>query len=125
MEAALFQRRSIYVPTTLSMPPRKYLITFRHRNSQTGKVVIKTAPVERFENERNVLKNFQGRPYIRQMLDETEDPPSMVLKHLNDNLLSVSAGKAIEGLDVKFVAKRILQALHALHEDGYTHTGRL
>ena len=81
--------------------------------------------MERFENERNVLKNFQGRPYIRQMLDETEDPPSMVLKHLNDNLLSVSAGKAIEGLDVKFVAKRILQALHALHEDGYTHTGRL
>jgi casein kinase II subunit alpha len=58
------------------------------------------------------------------MLDETKDPPSMVLKRLDDNLLSISGKKIIEGVDVKFVAKRILQALHALHEDGYTHTGK-
>lgn len=49
----------------------------------------------------------------------------MVLQYLDDNLLSISGEEAIEGLDIKFVAKRVLQALQALHEDGYTHTGKL
>ncbi|TVY42127.1 Casein kinase II subunit alpha, partial [Lachnellula occidentalis] len=100
----------------------KNVMTFRHRHSETDKVVVKTAPAARFENERNILKQFQGRPYIRQMLDETKEPPSMVLKHLDVNLLSASAEKAIQGLDVKIVAKIILQALRALHEEGYAHT---
>ncbi|KAE9378289.1 alpha/beta-hydrolase [Stipitochalara longipes BDJ] len=30
--------------------------------------------------------------------------------------------KTLENSDVKFVAKRVLQAIQALHEDGYTHT---
>ncbi|TVY49983.1 Serine/threonine-protein kinase ppk5 [Lachnellula cervina] len=100
----------------------KNVWTATHRNSQVDKVVVKTAPAERFENERNILRNFQGRPYIRQMLDETKEPRSIVLKHLDVNLLSASAEKAIDSIDVKLVAKRILQALHALHEEGYTHT---
>ena len=115
---------SIFRPNYLITSTGNCLITSRYSNPQTEKVVIKTAPTERFENERNVLKHFQGRPYIRQMLDEINNPASMVLKHLDSNLLDVSAEKPIEALDVKFVAKRILQALHALHEDGYTHTGK-
>lgn len=59
------------------------------------------------------------------MLDETKEPRSIVLKHLDVNLLSASAEKAIDSIDVKLVAKRILQALHALHEEGYTHTGKI
>ncbi|KAF8861186.1 kinase-like protein [Acephala macrosclerotiorum] len=90
--------------------------------TQSGKVVIKTAPKERFENERDVLKHFRNRLHIRQLLDETKDPPSLVLQHLDDNLLDASNKKTLQRSDVKLVAKRILQALQALHEDGYTHT---
>ncbi|KAL3421966.1 serine/threonine protein kinase [Phlyctema vagabunda] len=91
-------------------------------NSQAEKFVIKTASSPRFERERHALTHFRGRPCLRQMLDETREPASMVLKHLDGNLLDASAERAIDALDVKFVAKRILQALHALHEDGYSHT---
>ena len=31
--------------------------------------------------------------------------------------------KTLECMDVKFVAKRVLQAIQALHKNGYTHTG--
>jgi hypothetical protein len=41
-----------------------------HSNSDNRKVAIKTAPAYRFENERNVLQRFRGRPHIREMLDE-------------------------------------------------------
>ena len=122
--AYLYFGHIVYSPQLATLATN-CLTTSRHSNPQIGKVVIKNGPTERFENERNVLKHFQGQPYIRQMLDETKDPPSMVLKHLDDNLLNASAERAIEDLDVKFVAKRVLQALHALHEDGYTHTSRL
>lgn len=57
------------------------------------------------------------------MVDETKDPPLLVLQHLDDNLLHASNVKTLEGSDVKFVAKRVLQAIQVLHEDGYTHTG--
>lgn len=86
-------------------------------------MIIKTAPKARFENERDVLRRLRSQSHIRQLLDETQDPPSLVLQHLDDNLLDASNKETLEGLDVKFVAKRILQALQALHEDGYTHTG--
>lgn len=91
--------------------------------TQSKKVVIKTAPKERFENERDVLKHFRNRPHIRQLLDEIKDPPSLVLQYLDDNLLDASNKKTLQSSNVKFIAKRILQALQALHEDGYTHTG--
>ncbi len=102
-----------------------YLITARKSNSQSTKVIIKTAPQVRLENERDVLKHFRTSPYIRQVLDETKNPPSLILQHLDDNLLHASSVKTLESSDVKFVAKRVLLAIQALHEDGYTHTGML
>ncbi|KAF8864050.1 kinase-like protein [Acephala macrosclerotiorum] len=86
------------------------------------KVIIKSAPKYRLDNERDVLKHFHARPGIRQLLDETQDPPSLVLKHLDDNLLTASNSKRLEKPEIKFIAKRILEALQAFHEDGYVHT---
>lgn len=100
-----------------------YIITARERNSQAGKVIVKTAPQERLENEQDILKHFRSRQYIRQVLDEIEDPPSLILQYLDDNLLHASSVKTLESSDVKFVAKRVVQAIQDLHEDGYTHTG--
>lgn len=95
------------------------------RTAHAGKVIVKTAPQRRLENERDVLKHFSSHPYIRQVLDETIDPPSLILQYLDDNLLHASSVKTLENSDVKLVAKRVLQAIWALHEEGYTHTGRL
>ncbi|TVY22366.1 Calcium/calmodulin-dependent protein kinase [Lachnellula hyalina] len=39
-------------------------------NSQAGKVIIKTAPQGRLENERDILKNFRNCLYIRQALHD-------------------------------------------------------
>ncbi|KAH8753663.1 kinase-like domain-containing protein [Hyaloscypha finlandica] len=102
----------------------KDIWTATKSNSQAGKVIVivKTAPQGRLENERDVLKHFRTCPYIRQVLDETKTPPSLILQHLDDNLLHASAVKTLESPNVKFVAKRVLQAIQALHEDGYTHT---
>ncbi|KAK0118521.1 hypothetical protein ONS96_011618 [Cadophora gregata f. sp. sojae] len=91
-------------------------------NSQAVKFIIKTAPQGRLDNERDVSKHFRSCPYIRQVLDETKNPPSLILQHLDDNLLHASAMETLKSSDVKFVAKRVLQAIQALHEDGYTHT---
>jgi len=58
------------------------------------------------------------------MLDEVKDPPSLVLQYLDDNLLHASNKKTLEPADIKFIAKQVLLAIQALHEAGYTHTGR-
>lgn len=92
-------------------------------SSKLGKVIIKSAPKYRLDNERNVLKHFHAQPGIRQLMDETQDPPSLVLKHFDDNLLTASNTKRLSKPEIKFVAKRILKALQAFHEDGYVHTG--
>ena len=89
-----------------------------NRSSNLGKVIIKSAPRHRLDNERDVLKHFYARPGIRQLLDETQDPPSLVLKHFNDNLLTASNSKRLEKREIKFIAKRILETLQAFHEDG-------
>ncbi|PMD57969.1 uncharacterized protein K444DRAFT_644242 [Hyaloscypha bicolor E] len=60
-----------------------------NRYPSLGKVIIKNAPKYLLEIERNVLMNFNGRPRIRRLLDETQNPPSLVLKRLDDNPLNV------------------------------------
>ncbi len=88
-------------------------------------MTIKSAPKHRLGRERDVLKHFHARPGIRQLLDETQDQPSLVLKHLDDNGLNTSNSKKLETLEIKFIAKRVLEALQTLHEEGYVHTGIL
>lgn len=94
-----------------------------NRSSNLDKVIIKSAPKYRLDNERDVLKHFHARPGIRQLLDETKVPPTLVLNHLDDNLLTASNSKRLEKHEIKFIGKRILEALQAFHEDGYVHTG--
>jgi len=94
-----------------------------NRSPTLGKVIINIPPKYRLDNERDVLKHFHARPGIRQLLDETQNPPTLVLKHLDDNLLSASNSKRLEKSEIKLVAKGILEALQELHKDCYVHTG--
>jgi hypothetical protein len=57
-------------------------------------------------------------------MDETKNPPSLVLQQLDDDLLHASSEKSLERSELKLVAKKVLQAIEALHKDGYTHTGK-
>lgn len=96
--------------------------------SQTGQsVVIKSDRHFRLENERDVLKQFQGRsPFIRPLIDEIiepQDPPAIVVKFLDDHLLNATTSKHLSKHEIKYVARRVLQALSVLHRDGFVHTG--
>ena len=78
-------------------------------------------------NERDVLKRFQHRtPYLRPLIDEIEGeslPSTIALKFLDDDLLRASVKKALNRKEIKYVSKRILEALKVLHDDNYVHTG--
>ena len=91
---------------------------------QQQKVAIKQAPDHRLHNERQVLKDLKENPCIRPLVDTVEDPPALVLKYLDDNLLDASNARRLEKADIKFVARNVLTALDALHERGYVHTGQ-
>jgi casein kinase II subunit alpha len=84
---------------------------------------VKTAPRNKLETEREVLSHFRSKPYIRQLVDEIDEPPALVLNFLDDNLLDLSGRKRLERRDVKLVARSVLEALKQFHEAGYVHTG--
>lgn len=91
-------------------------------------VVVKSVyDHHRIQNERDILRHFQARsPYIRPLIDEIEDPTeptTIVLKHLDDHLLQASIKKTLNRKEIKYVSKRVLEALSVLHENGYVHTG--
>lgn len=89
-----------------------------------GKVIIKTASTYRLEHEREVLKCLHGQPSIRPLVDEILEPPCLVLKFLDDHSLNASNQNQLKKSEVKFVAKKVLEALDALHTSGYVHTGK-
>ncbi|MCJ1255284.1 hypothetical protein MMC24_003100 [Lignoscripta atroalba] len=112
----------------------KYIITkeiqdtvWFAKNQVEETVVIKSVKGHpRVENERDVLKRFQYRtPHLRPLIDEIEelsDPPTIVLKYLDDDLLNASINRTLNRRELKYVSRRILEALKVLHEDGYAHT---
>lgn len=103
--------------------------TNRCRNLTTeDPVVIKSVRGHfRVENERDVLRRFQGRtPCLRPMVDEIKEPAeptAIVLRYLDEDLRRASDNKKLNQKELKYVSKRILEALNTLHEDGFVHTG--
>lgn len=84
---------------------------------------MKSASPYRLNNERTILKKFKGQSGIRQLVDEIPDPQLLVLQYFDDNLLDASGSKQLEKHELRFIARKVLQALQALHSDGYVHTG--
>ncbi|KAI1000264.1 hypothetical protein K3495_g7934 [Podosphaera aphanis] len=89
-------------------------------------VIKKVKECHGVENERDILRRFQGRTsYIRPTIDEIDelvDPNSIVLRYLDDHLYDVSGRKRLNLKEVKYVSKIMLKALNMLHENGYVHT---
>ncbi|KAI0909699.1 STE/STE20 protein kinase [Ustulina deusta] len=97
------------------------------RNQKSDLVIVKGVRGHpRVENERDVLKRFQPRsPYLRPLIDEIQDPAeptTIVLRHLESDLLEASVQQPLNRTEIKYVLKRILEALSVMHEDGYVHT---
>lgn len=90
-------------------------------------MIVKSVQHFRLQNERDVLKRFQSRtPFIRPLVDEVvepSDPPAIVLRHLDENLLDASIARKLTSPEIKYVARRILEALRVLHNDNYVHAG--
>ncbi|KAI1746927.1 STE/STE20 protein kinase [Xylaria castorea] len=97
------------------------------RNQKNEPVIVKAVSGHpRVENERDVLKRFQSRsPYLRPMIDEIQDPAeptTIVLRHLETDLLEASIQQHLNRKEIKYVSRRVLEALSILHEDSYVHT---
>ena len=65
-----------------------------------------------------MLKRFRHVSSLRRLVDEVQDPPLLVLEHFDSNMLIESGVEKLQSSDVKHVAKVVLTALMALHEEG-------
>ena len=103
------------------------LLTTPRSQAQQIVVIKSVRDHPRVENERNVLNSLQHRtPYLRQVIDEIEapsTPSTIVLKHLDSDLLETSIRKSLNQKELKYVSRRVLEALEVLHEENYVHTG--
>ncbi|PYI29075.1 putative serine/threonine protein kinase [Aspergillus indologenus CBS 114.80] len=97
-----------------------------NRDGRDQPVIVKSVRHFRLQNERDVLKRFQQyTPFLRPLVDqivEPSDPPAIVLKYLDDNLLNASASSRLTKGEVRYVARGILEALDVLHRHNFVHT---
>jgi predicted Ser/Thr protein kinase len=91
--------------------------------SNQEKVTIKTAPRERLEKEAQMLRLFQGYDSVRQLVDQIEDPQSLVLEYMDDNVLNLLKRKHLSRIEAKHAVKAALRALVVLHDKNIVHTG--
>lgn len=96
-----------------------------HPEGPRTSVIVKWAPESRLKKECHILKRFRNVPSIRQLVDEIQTPPLMVLENLDRNLLDESGTKRLEISDIKYVSKHILEALAVIHENNIVHAGRM
>ena len=84
---------------------------------------MKTAPTKRLKNEAQTLQLFQGCHSIRQLVDQIEDPESVVLEYMDDNVLNLLQQKQLSKVEAKRALRATIEALIALHDKNIVHTG--
>ncbi|RMX77957.1 hypothetical protein D0869_09469, partial [Hortaea werneckii] len=99
-------------------------LSTKHTRSCTAHdhVVLKCASPKRLQREQDVLQRFEGHPCIRQLIDYAEDPPCLVLEHLQEDALRSATKAPISRQNIKTIASSILSALESLHADRIIHT---
>jgi hypothetical protein len=58
------------------------------------------------------------------MIDSIESPPSIVLEHAEEDLRSLSIRRKLQRVEIKTIAKQLLEALAFVHAKNIVHTGR-
>lgn len=98
-----------------------------HSDRLGGPVIVKNVNHFRLQNERDVLLRFQSStPHIRPLLDEIDtgtESHTLIMRWLDGDLLNATKDRQLATSEVKLVAKCVLEALRALHAEGYIHTG--
>ncbi|KAL2015897.1 hypothetical protein VTK56DRAFT_4644 [Thermocarpiscus australiensis] len=69
-----------------------------------------------------MLRLFQGCNTIRQLVDEVEDPRSLVLEYIDDSVFNLMKTKGLTKVDAKRALKATVQALIVLHDKNIVHT---
>lgn len=81
----------------------------------------------RVRHERDLLRKFEEKvPNLRPIIDEIRDPAEplvIALNHLDDDLYNASKQKMLNRRELRYVSKRILEALKSLHQESFVHTG--
>ena len=98
-------------------------VEYIYRSRKGDTVIIKTAPQQRLTKERDLLVRFKTSQNIRPLLDDIEEPPALVLRYLDSNVLQASNAQKLDRVELKLVAKAVLEALCAFHAEGLVHTG--
>ncbi|KAK3298905.1 kinase-like domain-containing protein [Chaetomium fimeti] len=84
--------------------------------------VVKTGPENRLQKEAQALRLFRGCGPLRQLVDEVQDPPSLVLEYMDSSVLSLVKKNKLARVEAKRALQAAAQALVALHENGIVHT---
>ncbi|KAK0633609.1 kinase-like domain-containing protein [Immersiella caudata] len=97
----------------------------RSRNGE--KCIVKSIRGHgRLKSEADVLKRYQAETrFLRPLVDDIQDPidpPSIVLRYLDSDVLTESNKKRLSRPEIKQVARSVLEALRVLHHDGMVHT---
>ncbi|KAK4136882.1 kinase-like protein [Trichocladium antarcticum] len=97
------------------------------RNRSDERCIVKSIRGHwRLRNEADVLTRYQAEtPFLRPLVDEIRepaDPPSIVLRYLDSDVLVESNKKRLSRPEIKQVARCVLEALRVLHRDGMVHT---
>lgn len=99
------------------------LLPTLQRDPNGVRVVVKTAPLKRLNNEIQKLQLCQGHKSIRQMVDQIQDPPSMVLEYMEDNVQNLLKRQKLSKQEAKSALKASFEALVVLHDENVVHTG--
>ncbi|KAF5877263.1 putative mitogen-activated protein kinase sty1 protein, partial [Botrytis fragariae] len=96
-------------------------------NSQNQNFIVKSVHAHwRLQNEADILKRFESKTsFLRPTIDEIvipSDPQSIVLRYLDDDIMTETYKKKLSRCELKFVARRVLEALKVLHDEGFIHT---
>lgn len=70
-----------------------------------------------------MLQLFQGHDSIRGLVDQTEDPSSVVLEYMDDDVLNLLKKRQLPKPEAKRALKATFKALAALHDEDIVHTG--
>lgn len=97
------------------------------RNLSGEKCIVKSIRGHwRLRNEADILKRYQcDTPFLRPLVDDIHDPadpPSIVLRYLDSDVLTESNKKRLSRPEIKQVAQCVLEVLRMLHRDGMVHT---
>ena len=89
-------------------------------------VIVKAARPDLYENEVRTLGLLRGHGSFRQLVDVIEGQSILVLEYLDTNVQHVvnqRPKRRLDDLEVKSVAKIILEGLDHMHELKLVHRG--